>query len=429
MSNALIAQLAPSLVVSAALSAVLIYLNWQLFLVMIAVAPALWLVNRIVGRQVKNRYRAFRETFDAFSKGVLFLLQSIDLTRWQTAETEELSRQRETLERLRAASASMAWLDTAYALIQSYLATVSGILILLVGGRAVAYGQMSLGDLLAFYVTVALLQQSARTALTAAPQIMLGAESLAGIFELRESGEREPYRGSRKIAFTGRLAIESVHFGYGDRPVLRGVNLELEPGRTVAVIGPNGCGKTTVLYLAAGFYRPSAGRLLADGIPYDELDLRDLRRSIAVAPQAPGLFHGTIRENVVYGRTGVTDEDLLRAAQLSTAQEVIAGLELGWDTLVGDSGVRLSGGQQQRIALTRALLRRPRLLILDEPTNHLDGVSMARLLENLRRLPDAPAVLLISHDPEVVRCADMVYSICDGKTQLERATVRIAVAQ
>jgi ABC-type bacteriocin/lantibiotic exporter with double-glycine peptidase domain len=414
MSNALVANLLPAALIGAALFGFLLYLNWFLVLIMLLVVPFLFLANHSLGRRVKVKVNAFRRSFEAFSKGILFVLQAMDLTRTQTAEVFEAERQRQRLEELRIASGSMAWLDTAYTLVQTNLSAVSSILILIGGGSAVASGSMSLGELLSFYVTVSLLNQYFKTCLTGVPQLILGNESLNTLFEVLRTGEEQPYSGQKKIDFRGKVTFEAVRFGYGQETVLAGVDLTIEPQTTIAIMGANGSGKSTMMHLLSGFYRPQQGRLLADGVPYDELDIVELRRTIGVVMQDPFFFPGSILENITYGSPGAKQGEVMEAADLATAHAFIEELPRGYDTLVGENGVLLSGGQRQRIAIARALLRRPTLLILDEPTNHLDAMAVARLIENLQKLPYRPTVILISHDPEIVHHADQIYLLEGG---------------
>jgi ABC-type bacteriocin/lantibiotic exporter with double-glycine peptidase domain len=205
------------------------------------------------------------------------------------------------------------------------------------------------------------------------------------------------------------LALRDVEFGYRDGvPVLCGFGLELERGERVVLVGPNGAGKTTVAALLLGLYRPWHGSAAADGIPYDELDIRALRRLIGFVPQRPILLPGTIAENIAYGAAAPDSRRIRSAAELATAGE----LEL--EAQVGDDGELLSGGERQRIAIARALLAQPPVLILDEPTASLDRDAVARVLANLRALPSEPAVLVISHDRAVIEDADRVVQLVDG---------------
>ena len=413
MGNAAFAELLPALVVALVLSGVLIYLNSILFLMLVSVGPFLLYISRIMSKKLKKRVRAFRESFETFSKGILFVLQMMALTRIQTAEEFELDRQKKHLEELRLTSSAMVWLRSAYTIVHQSMVASTGILVLIAGGCAVAFEAMTLGELISFYVAVSLFKGYLRSILGAVPVIIAGNESLLKLYELLHLEDYEPYHGTKKIAFEGKIVLDSVHFKYKETPVLREVNLSINPGEIVALIGPNGAGKSTVVNLILGFYRPEKGTVMADGYEFDELDIEYLRRHLGVVTQNPLFFSGTIYENLTYGCPDADEDTLIQASKLATSDVFIRQLQEGYDTMVGENGMLLSGGQSQRIAIARALLRRPRLLILDEPTNHLDESSMRQLMHNLKVLEGHPAILLISQNEAVICEAQKVYALQD----------------
>jgi ATP-binding cassette, subfamily B, bacterial len=414
MSNAIVSRLLPSLLAGASLSVVLIWLSWKLFLVTLLVAPLLIGMNQILGKKLKAATRQYRRSFENFSKGVLFVTESIDLTRSQTAEKFELQRQWKRIEDLRETSGRFAWFDTANSSIQSNLAMVAGVLVLMAGGLAVAHKSITVGALVSFFVTLRMLSQYGAQVVQVAPTLVLGHQSLLALHQLLSTESVEPYKGTAAIDFQGEIRFEGVSFRYGKPAVLNGVDLVVSPRRTVALIGANGCGKSTILHLLLGFYRPDDGVLYCDGQPYDQVDLSCLRRAIGFVAQNPAFLNGSIRENISYGMPEATLEQIQRAADLALAGDFIDKLPEGYETHIGDGGVRLSGGQRQRIAIARALLREPKVLVLDEPTNHLDIYAVTHLMENLRRMDSDLALLLVSHDRDVVRYADDVYEIENG---------------
>jgi ABC-type multidrug transport system fused ATPase/permease subunit len=432
MSNAIVSRVLPSMLTAAALSSVLIWLNWKLFLVTLLIAPFLFGVNRILGRKLKTASQRFRRSFEVFSKGVLFVTESIDLTRGQTAEKIELKRQWKQIEDLRESSGRFAWFDTAYSQMQGNLAMLAGVLVLMAGGVAVAHHSMTIGALLSFFVALRMLSQYGSQVIDIAPTIVLGHQSLLALYQLLSTQAIEPYKGTGNLDFQGEIRLEEVRFGYGKAEVLSGVNLVIRPLRTVALIGVNGCGKSTILHLILGFYRPHEGVLYCDGRPYDEVDLFCVRRAIGFVAQNPAFFGGSIRDNISYGTPEASLEQIQHAAKLALADDFISKLPDGYETHIGDDGVRLSGGQRQRIAIARALLREPKLLVLDEPTNHLDIQGVARLMENLRKMDSQLALLLVSHDREVVRHADEIYEIENGvavrQTKVDQAVTPGALA-
>jgi ABC-type bacteriocin/lantibiotic exporter with double-glycine peptidase domain len=247
---------------------------------------------------------------------------------------------------------------------------------------------------------------------------MEGSRSLAAlrIFSLEDAGAL--YTGTRRLAFKGSVALESVSFAYGSTSLLEDVSLCLEPGTVTAVVGPNGGGKTTLARLILGLYLPRKGRLLADGVPYSELDIADLRRSIAFTPQDPVVFAGTVWENLCYGLAESDCDEVLRASRMALVDEFVEMLPQGYDTQLGEDGGTLSGGQRQKLAIARALARRPRVLILDEPTNHLDEDSVRRLLENLGSSLARPATLIITQNRSVAETVRRRYLLKNGRLTL-----------
>src|SRR4051812_3042201 len=414
MANVLVGRILPAATVSLGLSAILVVLNPLLFAVLLLVVPLMIGVGRLLGRRVRVRMRHLQRTFDAFSSGTQRTLRAITLVKVQGAERSELATRRGEHAELGGAAMDIAWIRGAYSIVQSAVAAMAGVIVLVFGGVATARGDMSFGELVSFYAVLALLLRQLGTVVDGFPLVLGGYEAISRLDDLLEAEETEPYRGTRAIEHRGTLALDSVTFSYADEPLLEKVDLRIEAGERVAIFGPNGAGKTTVANLLLGLYRPDSGRVLADGIPYDELDVGALRRRMGVVLQDPVIFPGSIADNIAYGHPGATADDVRRAAEWATADAFVEHMPRGYETPVGDDGNLLSGGQRQRIAVARALVARPSLLVLDEPTTHLDDASIRALMERLCNFPGAPAVLMISHDPEVARVVDTVYHVRSG---------------
>ena len=345
---------------------------------------------------------------------MLFVLRHMDLTRVQTAEDQEIRRQTGILSELRTRTGKMAFIYAVHGNVQSILTGLSGIIILVVGGITVANKSITIGEFISFYVAAGYLNGYVNTITTSIADIIAGNESIVTLYQLAATKTVQPYLGKKQIPFKGFLSFESVSFRYDDQPVLENVSLSLHPHSRVAIIGSNGTGKSTMTHLILGFYSPLTGRLYADDVPYEEVDVAHLRKQIGVVMQDPALFSGTILENISYGSPEADRKQITRAARLAMADDFIRKLPEGYDTHIGEDGVLLSGGERQRLSLARALLRRPKLLILDEPTNHLDRAAVGQLLDNLDDLDDRPAILMISHDMNVVRHAHEVYRLEKG---------------
>jgi ABC-type multidrug transport system fused ATPase/permease subunit len=213
----------------------------------------------------------------------------------------------------------------------------------------------------------------------------------------------------------GAIALEHVAFGYDkDNPVLRDVSFTIEPGQVVGIVGPTGSGKSTVLSLIPRFYDAIAGRVLVDGTSVDAYKLAALRSQIGFVLQETVLSRGTIRENIAYGRPGASDEEVIAAAKLANADEFIARMPHGYDSVVGERGDTLSGGQRQRIGIARAVIRDSPIMILDEPTAALDTESERLVIEGLERLMKGRTVIMIAHRLSTLRDADKIIVLKDG---------------
>jgi len=419
MSNALIALLMPSALISILLIGLLAVMNLKLLAVLMLIWPLLYMVNYRLKSMVRTWVDRTRRSFAHFSSGVHFVLSKLDLARYQSAERAEIQRQYGRIEQQRVDSERMAWLQSAYGLVQNTIITISGIFILVIGGTQVVSGKMSLGSLLSFYVIFAMLGSNLQQVFGAIPPLITGNQSLCALYAFYSIDAEPPYCGTMQSRFNGSIELRSVSFRYKTQSIFSNISLRLEPGSVTAIMGPNGGGKTTIARLILGLYRPDQGELFADGVFYDQLDIEQLREGIAFTPQDPVLFSGSIWENVSYGMLEADADNVTRACQIALVDDFVRSLPKGYDTVVGEDGGSLSGGQRQKIAIARAVVRRPHLLILDEPTNHLDQMSAQQMLRNLKAMPDRPTLLIITQDSAIAREAQFRYWLEYGNLTLQ----------
>jgi ATP-binding cassette subfamily B protein len=300
----------------------------------------------------------------------------------------------------------------------AFLPLLAQAAILLVGGRMVAHGSLSLGDFVAFNLYLAMLVGPLRQLGVWIGQAQRATASGERIFQVIDEPEDIADRPEpRELPEgPGRISFEDVTFGYDPaRPVLHDVDLELEPGRVVALIGHTGSGKTTLASLIPRFYDVGRGRVVVDGADVRELSLRSLRRAIGVIAQDPFLFSASVRENLAFGRPEATAEEIELAARRAQAHEFIEALPEGYDTVIGERGITLSGGQRQRVAIARALVVDPRILILDDATASVDASTEALIRLGLRQAMEGRTTLIIAHRLSTIALADEVIVLDEGR--------------
>lgn len=425
MAKYLLAVVIPSLGTAAILLASLVAIQPVLLAVLVVTIPLLFGLSRLLRGTLRRRVRIWQETSDAFSASVLATLRSAALIKVKTAEEQAIAEGTARSAELAAAGQQIGWVQQAYGLIQVAMGGVAGVIVLIGGGLAVLHNSISIGDLIAFMAVLALARGQLNWAVATLPDILNGFAAIERIDEVLAKTEAEPYGGKQPIELHGALTWDRVTFGYSEDepPVLESVSLRVEAGETLAILGPTGAGKTTLVALLLGLYKPWSGRILVDGEPLEQIDVRQLRRQAGALLQEGAAMRGTVAANIAFGRPEVTRLEVERAAALAAAGEFISGLPNGYETEIGDEGVRLSAGQRQRIALARALLGSPPLLMLDEPTSHLDPETAELVLDNLIGIEPRPTLLLVTHDPLVAQRADRLVEVRGGRLESPAASL------
>ena len=409
-----IATTLPAGVVAIGLSCVAVLLDPLLTVSLLVVIPALVLVSNRLKRAVKRRVLKWQTHFDRFSEEATESLRTIVMVQLLGNREAALAGRLTTVTTLRDASVEVAAAMGVWNVAQQAVAVTAGSAVLVIGGAEVISGRLSTGDLFAFYAVAALLLRNVGAIAAAVPVLTALRPCLERIGKLVAAPPEPHYTGTAKHHFRGGLELRDVSFSYADRPVLTNINLRIEPGERVAIVGPNGAGKSTLGNLLLGLYQPDSGTVLADGRPFDALDMDLLRPQMGVMLQDHFLGSGSIRDQVLASRAG-DDADLWRALTLAGADEFVRRLDAGLDTQVGDVAKWLSGGQRQRLALARMLLTEPALILLDEPSAHVDDAGVRLLIDTLSALPGRPTVIMVTHDPVLARVAERIIEFRDGR--------------
>ncbi len=417
-------QLVGSAVTASFALLVLLWLNWRLTLVTLGVLLAFGGVMGFAFRYLRPIFRE-RGKINAEVTGRLGeSLGGVRIVKVYTAEKrEELVFTRGAHRLLRKVAATITAVSAVGAFSTVVIGAI-GVTMLLVGGRAVLAGAMTLGDLITYISFTFLLATPVVQIASVGTQLT---EAFAGLDRIRElmrlttedaeDAEREPLAEVR-----GDVAFEDVVFAYDPGvPVLRGINFEAPAGTTTALVGSSGSGKSTLISLVTAFNRPEAGRVLVDGRDLAGLRLRDYRSRLGVVLQDNFLFDGTIAENIAYGRPHAARAEIEEAGRIANCDEFVAGFENGYDTVIGERGVKLSGGQRQRLAIARAILADPDVLILDEATSSLDSESELAIQEALAHLRSGRTTFVIAHRLSTIQSADQILVIEDGRI-VERGT-------
>jgi ABC-type multidrug transport system fused ATPase/permease subunit len=399
-------------------TAVLLVYSWQLALVALAITPAIVLiayryshVSHPVLRDVQQRLGEVATVAEENIAGVHVV---------KSFAQEERTGQRfavaadAVFDRTLIANRQRAL----YVPLLTFLPLLAQAAVLLVAGRMVVSGSLTLGAFFTFNLLLAMLVMPLRMLGMWIGQAQRAVAAGERIFEILDEPEEIADRaGARPLpAGPGRVRFDGVDFGYGpNRRVLEGIDLEIAPGRIVALIGRTGSGKTTLAALVPRFYDVSAGRVLVDGIDVRDVERRSLRREIGVISQDPFLFSASVRDNIAFGLPDAPHDAVEAAARAAEAHEFVLELPQGYDTVIGERGITLSGGQRQRVAIARALLIDPRILILDDATASVDATTEARIRAGLREVMRDRTTIIIAHRLSTIALADEIVVIADGQ--------------
>lgn len=397
---------------------ILIWTSWKLALLMLAVVPVIAIGAGWYGRILRKISRSVQDAFANANAVAEESIGGIRTVRSFAREDHEHERYQEGIEEAFTLAKKRAWVGAWFSGLISFAGYGSIVAVLWYGGHLLASGEMDFGELTSFmlYTFTVAFSLGALSGLYEDFAKAIGASDR--VFELLER-ESEQVDGTIEIEEpVGALTFSDVSFAYPTRPdamVLNGVSFQISPNQVVALVGPSGGGKSTVAALISRFYDVQSGSILLDDISIETLQVNWLREHVAVVRQEPILFATSILDNIRYGRPTATSEEVFSAAKAANAHDFVSAFPEGYETLVGERGVRLSGGQKQRIAIARAILKDPVLLILDEATSALDVESEHLVQEALERLMENRSSLVIAHRLSTIQHADRVVVLSEGR--------------
>lgn len=413
-------------------SIVMISMSWPLTLLSLVPIPVIVLAMRSYARYVRPAFRQRQQELGQLNATLNDNLSGIREIKAFTQEEREALRVGKQIHRYRDSLLRALRLMATFGPFIDFASSLGTVVVIYFGGRLAFQQTLPVADLVAFFLYLDLFYQPVRALNGAWESIQ---EALAGGDRVAELLQEQPEVAEtpRSIALPGRaaghLAFRNVSFGYSTgETVLEHIDLEIPANSVVALVGPTGVGKTTLASLIPRFYDVNSGAILLDGRDIREIKLKSLRQQISIVLQDVFLFHGTVRENILFGNPDATEEEMIRAAQIANAEEFIARLPNGYDTLIGERGVKLSGGQKQRLAIARAVLKDAPILILDEATSSVDTETELLIQQALERLMVGRTTLIIAHRLSTIRNADMIV-VLEGKHIVERGTHRELMAQ
>ncbi|HEV8353170.1 MAG TPA: ABC transporter ATP-binding protein [bacterium] len=404
-------------VLLAGIIVMLFVVQWQLALLLGAVIPILLGAARVFGREIQRVSHRAQERIADLSSLLRQAFGGARVIRAFVQESREIGRFRRENERALADQLRISQLTAVQVPLISFLTALGLVAILWQGGRLVTDGTITAGALVSFLVYASLAIEPAVAISRLYSSIRQGLGALERVAELMAvtDGVTDDPQATDLPPVRGRVRYEGVSFGYREtQRALSGVTLTVEAGERIAVVGPSGAGKTTLINLLPRFYDPAAGRVEIDGHDLRSVRLRSLRRQIGLVPQETVLFDGTVRENIAYARPEASDDEVAEAARVANAHEFIMQLPERYDTPLGEDGYALSGGQRQRLAIARAVLNAPRIIILDEATSALDSESERLIQEALDRLTAGRTTFIIAHRLSTIRKTDRIIVLNKG---------------
>jgi len=386
------------------------------FLFFLLTVPVAALTMVSFRKKIKQRNNEFRKEMEETSARVMEMVEMIPVTRAHALEEQEIEKMEHQLNEVAEKGYKLDIIQANFGAVgwcvfQSFQALCLGFT-----GYMAYKGEISVGDIALYQTYFATIVNQVSNLITLLPTISKGTECITSVGEVLLAYDVEENESKEKVEkVEGGFLFKDVSFAYDEKKtVLSNFTITVKPGETVAFVGESGAGKTTLINMAIGFLSPNNGQILLDGRDMKELNLRSYRKFLAVVPQNTILFSGTIRDNISYGLENISEEKLLDAIRAANLEDFINSLPQGLETKIGEHGGKLSGGQRQRLAIARALIRDPKVIILDEATSALDSVSEREIQNALENLMKGRTTFVVAHRLSTIRNADKIAVVADG---------------
>ena len=398
--------------------AIILYLNWKLTGLILLILPPLMIFARVFGK----RLRLFSEKLqDQIAQAVVVLEEvasSIKIVKSFTRENYERERFKKEIETAFERAVDKLKISSFFGPFILGLTFMVSAVLIWYGGYQVMSGATTPGELAAFFLYALIVAGPIGTFVRLYTQIQEASGAIRRVYEILDTAPAidNPENPIFLENITGRIQFENVSFGYRQEfEILHNISFDVRPGQTVALVGPSGAGKSTVIKLLHRFFDASQGSIRLDEHDIRSLDRKSFLNQIALVPQETLLFGGTVKENILYGKLDATDQELEDAAKKANAHDFIVDLENGYETIVGEKGAKLSGGERQRIAIARAILKNPKILVLDEATSSLDNRSEALIQEAVEKLMEGRTTFIVAHRLSTIHKADQIIVLEKGR--------------
>ena len=394
-------------------------IHWGLSLILFACVPILVVISLLLRRRMRSAFQRSRRSLATINAAVESSVSGIRVTKAFNNAPKELEKFEVGNAQFKEASRDAYKAMGIFHSSTTFITDVFNVVVIIAGGFFLFRGEIAFADYSAFIVSINLFLNPINTLIRFMEQFQNGAAGFERFVEIMDTPSEADAPGAQAVnRLSGRIAFEDVSYGYdASRDVLRDVTFTVGAGQTFALVGPSGGGKTTICHLIPHFYEVERGRILFDGIPVEGITRASLRRNIGIVQQDVFLFNASLEDNIRYGRLDATHEEVVEAAKRANIDEFISSLPEGYDTVIGERGVRLSGGQKQRLCIARVFLKDPPILILDEATSALDSATEAMIQRSLEELSRGRTTLVVAHRLSTIRNADENAVVADGRIE------------